>query len=388
MHKQFLVEKTMITGKNILITGGLGFIGRNLARCLLSQNNDVTVIDNLSPQIHKDETVKKSLLDLGCRVIVGDILDKNIVTDLMENIQIVYHLAAETGTGQSMYEVEQYSKTNITGSEILLKCIDSFGKKVEKIFLASSRSVYGEGKYTCPEHGITHPTTRDLNLAQSGVFNPCCIECGQELKVLPTDETSPRHPNSIYAATKSYQEDLFSIYESMNEIDTTIFRFQNVYGPGQSLSNPYTGIISIFYSLIKKREKINIFEDGLSTRDFVFIDDVIYFLSNKPTYLSPQQKIINLGSGMQTSVHDIVKYLEIGMNQKANYYVSSQVRRGDIRHNFADTKFLQMMYGKYDFTKTEVGVRKFIEWASLNLESTNINYAKSIAELKERNLLG
>lgn len=377
----------MITRQNILITGGLGFIGSRLAECLLRQNNEITIIDNLSPQIHRDDSVAKRLSRAGCNVLIGDIQDESLVSNSVRASQIIYHLAAETGTGQSMYQVEKYSSTNISGTQILLNSIHKYGTKLEELVLASSRSVYGEGKYACPEHGVCYPTTRNITAIKDGLFDPVCDVCGSDLEVAPTDEQSPRNPSSIYAATKSYQEDLFRIYNLMNQVNTRIFRFQNVYGPGQSLSNPYTGIISIFYNLIKTNKQINVFEDGLSSRDFIYIDDIVYFLSMKNTATELKLQTLNLGTGIQSTVLDVVKYLEQGICQEANYFVSGKFRTGDIRHNFADTYMLKSIYGDYKFVKLKDGVLKFIEWANESQIFSNNKYLESIEELEVKNLL-
>ena len=377
----------MISDAKILITGGLGFIGGSLAKKLRDQNNDITILDNLSPQVHSDDAIVGELTNLGCNVVIGDVQDKTLLKSLMTDINVVYHLAAETGTGQSMYELARYRNTNIVGTECLLECVDSVGSDVQRLVLASSRSVYGEGKYLCQEHGEFYPSGRDQTLLDLGEFDIRCERCNAIAKFLPTDEMSPRIPKSIYAATKSYQEDLFRIFHNINLKKTTIFRFQNVYGPGQSLSNPYTGIISIFYNLIKSQQEINIFEDGGPTRDFIYIDDVVYYLSTLPQSDRNGLTTVNLGTGIASSVLDVLKCLENGLEMKAKYSISSSTRSGDIRNNIADLNQLNQMYGDYSFKNLENGINQFIAWANRHFSINQSQYLRSLDELRSRNLL-
>ena len=264
--------------KNILITGGAGFIGSNLALKLLSYGYNITVLDNLSEQIHGSDP-NKSLLYNSIKdkvnFILGDVCNENDWIKSIENQDVIIHLAAETGTGQSMYEVEKYVNVNVRSNAILLNCLSNKKNKIQKIIVASSRAVYGEGKYSCSEDGVVFPIQRsDYNLSK-GDFNPKCPICDNNVTPMPTDEKSPLNPVSIYGITKQNQEQLISLGCKSLGISSIIYRYQNVYGPGQSLSNPYTGILSIFSTRILNNNQIEIFEDGLESRDFVYIDDVV-----------------------------------------------------------------------------------------------------------------
>ena len=264
--------------KNILITGGAGFIGSNLALRLISYGYNITVLDNLSEQIHGSDP-NKSLLYNSIKdkvnFILGDVCNENDWIKSIENQDVIIHLAAETGTGQSMYEVEKYVNVNVRSNAILLNCLSNKKNKIQKIIVASSRAVYGEGKYSCSEDGVVFPIQRsDYNLSK-GDFNPKCPICDNNVTPMSTDEKSPLNPVSIYGITKQNQEQLISLGCKSLGISSIIYRYQNVYGPGQSLSNPYTGILSIFSTRILNNNQIEIFEDGLESRDFIYIDDVL-----------------------------------------------------------------------------------------------------------------
>jgi len=264
---------------NILITGGSGFIGSNLALSLISQGHEVTVLDNLSPQIHGDipeftSSLYRSIKD-KVKFILGSVTDIDAWEKALQGQDAIVHLAAETGTGQSMYEIKRYVDTNIGGTGLMLDLLANQKHKIKKVVIASSRSIYGEGKYLSNVLGVIYPGARKDVDMQAGIFEPLCPKTGEPLTLLPTDEESKIHPSSVYGITKQNQEQMvMTVCASLN-IGATALRYQNVYGPGQSLSNPYTGILSIFSTRIKNGNGLSIFEDGKESRDFVFIDDVV-----------------------------------------------------------------------------------------------------------------
>jgi len=264
--------------KNILITGGAGFIGSNIALKLISKGLNVTVLDNLSPQIHGDNPERTSPLYKSIvgkvNFINGTVTSKEDWANAIAGQDAIIHLAAETGTGQSMYEIQKYIDVNIGGTGIMLDLLANTNHQVKKVVVAASRAIYGEGTYKCAEHGIVFPTERlDEDMAK-GDFECKCPICKNTAEILPTTEESKIHPTSVYGITKQNQEQIvLTVCKSLG-IAAVGYRYQNVYGPGQSLSNPYTGILSIFSTRIKNGNSINIFEDGKETRDFVYIDDV------------------------------------------------------------------------------------------------------------------
>jgi dTDP-L-rhamnose 4-epimerase len=287
--------------KQVLVTGGMGFIGYEICLHLLQQDQQVTILDNLSPQVHSKEETADKLKELkkyeGFTFIEGDVRIYADCEKALEGKDILIHLAAETGTGQSMYEIARYVDTNVQGTANLLDVIVKKNIKLQRIILSSSRSVYGEGKYSCDEHGVSYPATRKDEDMAKGLFDPLCEKCGKGLKFVATDEQSQISPVSVYATTKRHQEELIFYAQSILNIPYTIFRYQNVYGPGQSLQNPYTGILSIFSTRINNNRGIEIFEDGDESRDFVFIKDVVAATVLPVFNESTTSVIINVGSG-------------------------------------------------------------------------------------------
>ena len=263
--------------KNILITGGAGFIGSNLTRKLVEKGFQVTVLDNLSKQIHgenQNSTLYLSIKDIAT-FIKGDVCNKSDWQKALRNQDAVIHLAAETGTGQSMYEISRYNEVNILGTTHLLDILANENHSIKKMIIASSRSIYGEGKYLCKNDGVLYPNQRkDIDMSK-GKFNLVCNKCNEPLQLLATDEDSKVHPSSIYGITKQQQEQMILLMGKTLNIPAVALRYQNVYGPGQSLSNPYTGILSIFSTRLLNGNDIDLYEDGQESRDFVFIDDVV-----------------------------------------------------------------------------------------------------------------
>ena len=373
---------------NILITGGAGFIGSNLTRKLVEKGFKVTVLDNLSKQIHgenQNSTLYSSIKDIAT-FIKGDVCNKSDWQKALKNQDAVIHLAAETGTGQSMYEISRYNEVNILGTTHLLDILANDNHSIKKMIIASSRSIYGEGKYMCKNDGVVYPNQRqDIDMAK-GEFNLVCNECNEPLELLATDEDSKVHPSSIYGITKQQQEQMILLMGKTLNIPAVALRYQNVYGPGQSLSNPYTGILSIFSTRLLNGNDIDIYEDGDESRDFVFIDDVV-----SATILALEKKeannqIFNVGSGVATSVSKVANLLKYLYNSDVKISVSGKYRLGDIRHNYADLSKIKNALGfspKYDFQK---GISEFVEWVKTQ-EIKEDKYDKSVEELKLKGLI-
>jgi len=376
--------------KKVLITGGAGFIGSNLTLFLLERGFEVVVYDNLSPQIHKDykQSYTYNSIANKCEIIHADIRNKDFLALALKDIDFVIHLAAETGTGQSMYEIEKYVDVNVRGTSVLLELIIQRNKlrPFVKVILSSSRAVYGEGKNLCPIHGVVFPETRKYSDLINKDFYCKCPVCDAQVTPLPTDESSLLKPVSIYGLTKLQQEELFKLSLVKNQIPYTILRFQNVFGEGQSLDNPYTGILSIFSTLIRQKKRINIFEDGLESRDFIHVFEVVKAihasLSNENS-----SNIINVGTGNPTSVLEIVNLLYKVMNASPNYYISGDYRIGDIRHNFADVTTQKNQLYFSSSNELFINVSKFIDWAQYQNPQNSSKYENSINELKSRGYL-
>ncbi len=334
--------------KNILITGGAGFIGSRLCEKLFDKGYNITVMDNLSPQIHGDgESLLFNKIQNKCTFIKGDVRNKEDWKKAIKGNEIIVHLAAETGTGQSMYESEKYNDVNIIGTANMLELLSSTNHIVEKMLIASSRSIYGEGKYLCPDHGITYPSQRNESDMERADFNSKCDICNSELQLVATDENSKIHPSSIYGITKQQQEKIFMMTGKSLAIPTVAFRYQNVYGPGQSLSNPYTGILSIFSTRILNGNDLEIYEDGEESRDFVYIEDALDATILGIEKNEANGNIFNVGSGVPTTVKEVAKSLKRLYNSDISILISGKYRKGDIRHNYADLTKVKDILGLF-----------------------------------------
>jgi dTDP-L-rhamnose 4-epimerase len=373
----------------ILITGGAGFIGSNLAIKLIDLGYKVTVLDNLSQQIHGYNPEKSSPLYRSIKNKVkfykGDVSNRVDWEKVISNQDAIIHLAAETGTGQSMYDIERYNRINVLGTAILWDILANQEHTVKKVIIASSRAIYGEGKYSCNTHGIIYPMARLDEDMKLGDFHVKCPFCMKNVTQLATSEDSKIHPSSIYGFTKQAQEEMSMIAGKSIGIPVVAFRYQNVYGPGQSLTNPYTGILSIFSTRIKNGNDINIFEDGQESRDFVYIDDVIDATILGLENDDAKNQSFNVGSGERTSVLDVANILKKEYNSDVRITVTGNYRIGDIRSNYSDlTKIRTLLYfaPKIKFQK---GITKFVKWVN-NQDIVEDGYLDSIEEMTKKGL--
>lgn len=374
--------------KNILITGGVGFIGSEIVNQLYSTGEwNITVLDSMSEQIHgknwEESYLYKKIVN-KCKFVKGSVNDTEKVISLVSEAEYIIHLAAETGTGQSMYQINHYNNTNIMGTSNILQAISYLGNKsrVKKIILSSSRAVYGEGKYECDKCGVVYPNRREKEAMRKGDFNMYCPKCGRELKLVKTTEDSEIRPTSLYAFTKYTQEMMLKTMCPALGVAYTIFRFQNVYGIGQSLKNPYTGILSVFSSLMLENKSINIFEDGTESRDFINVIDiatgVISSLDNEKT----NGETINLGSGVGTSVNEITLMLKEAYKSESEINITGDFRLGDIAHNVADITKAQDILGFRQTVGLEEGLSEFCMWVKRQ-EHDNTGYEKSLDEMEK-----
>jgi len=371
--------------KNILITGGAGFIGSNLSLKLIEQGYNVTVLDNLSPQIHSENSPLFHSIKDKVNFISGTVLCYDDWKKALEGIDVVVHLAAETGTGQSMYEIEKYTDVNIKGTSIFLDILANEKHSVKKIIVASSRAIYGEGKYSCDIHGIVYPSERKNIDMKNGDFETKCPQCAGNLNLMPTDEESKIHPTSIYGITKQVQEQMFMLMGKSLGIPAVAFRYQNVYGAGQSLSNPYTGILSIFSTRIKNGNEINIFEDGKESRDFVYVDDVVDATILGIEKDEANHHVFNVGLGVGIDVLTVANTLVKAYNSNSKITLSGNFRLGDIRHNYANIAKIKELLGFEPKVNFVEGIQRFTTWVNQQ-EVVEDKYAESIKEMKEKGL--
>ncbi len=375
--------------QHILITGGAGFIGSNLSLALVKKGYSVTVLDNLSEQIHGENPELDSQLYLNIKdkvhFIKGDVTNKEDVLKALQNKQAVIHLASETGTGQSMYEIERYNRVNVTGTAVLLDALMNDENNVQKIILSSSRAVYGEGKYVNSSSEFVYPNQRLSQQMEQGFFEMTDEE-GKILQAFPTDENSKLHPVSFYGLTKLQQEQMLKLCCETKALKYVILRYQNVYGDGQALRNPYTGILSVFSNQILSDKPINVFEDGLPSRDFIFIDDVLEATIRSLELDAADNEVINVGTGVSTSVLEVAKVLTNKYKKNVDINVSGHFRIGDIRHNFADLVKMKKLLNFTPKISFEEGIDRFTRWV-LNQPIPENYFEKSLEEMKEKGLL-
>lgn len=375
----------------ILITGGAGFIGSNLALTLLKRRHSVVILDNLSEQIHGKEPAITSPLYRTVKdkvdFIKGNVCSRSDWEKALKDVEVVVHLAAETGTGQSMYEIHKYTEVNIGGTSLLLDILACDKKmRVKKVVVASSRSIYGEGKYYSDEFGFVYPEHRITADMEKGDFEVKIKGSKSPLRLMPTDENSKIHPSSVYGITKQNQEQMvMCVCQSLN-IDSVALRYQNVYGPGQSLHNPYTGILSIFSTLIKTNKPINIFEDGKESRDFVYIDDVV-----KATVLAIEKneangEVFNVGTGVPVNVSEVADSLVKNFSIEVPVKITGNFRLGDIRHNYADLAKISKVLGFLPEVDFHTGIQKFVSWVN-EQQIGESRFESSIEEMKSKGLL-
>lgn len=376
-----------VTGVKVLITGGAGFIGQQLSRSLLRRGFSVTILDNFLPQVHNGSNSLPADLAKEVRLVCGDIADESVVSRALDGVNRVVHLAAETGTGQSMYEVSRYSRTNLQGTAVLFEAIGKIRPhQIERFVVASSRAIYGEGAYRCAAHGRVYPQCRVAKEKQSGLFDPVCPLCSSDCNPVETPEEAPAQPSSFYGLTKLTQEQMTLLFGRARNIPSVALRYQNVFGPGQSLRNPYTGILAIFSNLARSGQEIKVFEDGLESRDFVYIEDVVG--ATILALLKPVEGChsLNVGSGNRISVLDVAKQINRYFGNQSAVHVSGNFREGDIRHALADLNRIREVLGYQPAWNFQAGLERFLQWAEGSPPST-LGYEASLAELRDRGLL-
>jgi len=377
--------------EKILITGGAGFIGSNLALALLKKGHQVTVLDNLSEQIHGKDPEKTSSLYLSIKdkvqFIKGTVACRETLREAIADNTVIVHLAAETGTGQSMYEIQHYTDINIGATALLLDILTNEKHSVKKVVIASSRAIYGEGKYyNKTKNTFVYPLQRTDEDMQKGDFEVKDPQNhSDKLELVATTEDSIIHPTSVYGITKQVQEQLVMTVCPTIGIAGVAFRYQNVYGPGQSLKNPYTGILSIFSTQIKNGNGINIFEDGKETRDFIFISDVVDATVLGIEKETANNHVFNVGTGIATDVITVATELSNNYGIQVPITISGNYRLGDIRHNYADITKARQLLGFEPKVSFKEGLKQFTDWVNTQ-EVEEDKYQQSIDEMKAKGL--
>lgn len=346
--------------ENILITGGAGFIGSHLADKLLLDGHKITVLDCLHPQVHGPKSERPQYLHKDVNLIVGDIRDERIVAKAVMSTDVIFHFASHTGVGQSMYEIREYMDVNVQGTAVLLEAIKERNKHLRKFILASSRAIYGEGAYHCRTCGIVSPLPRSLPQLQVGEWELSCPICNLSVTPIPTPETHSPTPRSVYAVSKLAQEQLCTIFGETYQIPAVILRYFNVYGPRQSLTNPYTGVLSTFMTRLHNNKPLNIYEDGQETRDFIYVSDIVHACHLAMKTGKADNQIFNIGTGKSITLMEIAQTLTRQLRGPSPK-TTGQYRFGDIRHSLADITKASQLLGYQPKVSFEKGVAELIK---------------------------
>jgi dTDP-L-rhamnose 4-epimerase len=375
--------------KKILITGGAGFIGCRVSSALVEQGAQIRILDNFSQQVHVTDTLP---FDLGLHVelIKADVRDRDAMLKALDGVDGIIHLAAETGTGQSMYEIDRYFSVNVQGTATILDLLQNTNcaPNLSNIVVASSRAVYGEGAYMCDTHGVVFPRQRGRERMAAAAFDAVCPVCDAQISLLPTPEAAPFMPMSMYGLTKQVQEQAVLMFARTRGISGFGLRYQNVFGPGQSLKNPYTGILAVFSNLARQNQAIEIYEDGLESRDFVYIDDVVEATLRSINHSRQFVGALNVGSGQSTNVMTVAQEIKAYFDSSSPIKVTGAFRMGDIRHNIADVSRLEQVLGFVPGVSFKQGLASFLDWAAEQAPEDKVAYLRSVNELAARGLMG
>lgn len=372
-----------MTPKKILVTGGAGFIGSHLVDALIERGHSVRVLDALVEQVHQNQ--RPDHLDFRVEFLHGDVCDPELLRRALEDVQIVFHQAAEVGVGQSMYEPVRYMRANTLGTTTLLEEISKNRTAVKKIVVASSMSIYGEGEYECKNCGRMVPRLRTVNQLRQKQWEVACPQCGAQLKPMPTTEEKPLYPTSVYAISKQDQEQLCLVMGRAYGIPTVALRYFNVYGTRQALSNPYTGLCAIFSSRLLNDEHPLVFEDGEQTRDFIHVSDIVKANLLAMERSDADYEALNIGTGVPTTVNQIGAMLAEGLGKNIQAEITGQYREGDIRHCVADIGKVKCLLNYQPKVELREGLKELLHWVSQQTATDRVPQMQK--ELAARNLV-
>lgn len=327
---------------------------------LLAQGHNVRVFDNLTPQVHGSQVPDYLAEDV--ELIRGDMRDSDAVRTALEGMDVVFHLAAAVGVGQSMYEISHYMGVNTQGTAVLLQELLNRKNQIQKLVVASSMSIYGEGKYLCAQCGEIAPPLRSLEQLKSKQWEVVCPQCGEALAPIPTNENKPLQCSSIYALSKKDQEEMCLLYGRTYGLPVVALRYFNIYGPRQALSNPYTGVAAIFASRLMNGNSPLVFEDGKQMRDFVSVKDVVQANLLAMELSGADGLAINIGSGSAVSIQEVAITLAKALGVEITMELAGKYRAGDIRHCFADISCARERLGYQPGVSFTEGVKDLVHW--------------------------
>jgi len=346
----------------VLVTGGAGFIGSYIVDELVRRGHDVTIFDSLDPQVHPEGRTPE-YLNKDAEFVHGDIRDRDRLASVVRTSDVVFHQAGAVGVGQSQYEIERYVDVNVRGMAVLADVIANGPHNVRKLIVAASKSSYGEGKYRCDKCGVVRPRIRTARDVESGRWEPTCPRCGGEVRPLATDENALQISGSVYACTKKGQEDLALLLGRTYSIPVVALRYFNVYGPRQSLSNPYSGVAAIFMSRLKNGRQPMVYEDGFQTLDFVSVHDIVRANMLAMEHAGLTTEVFNVGSGRPVTVKGLAETVAKMYGKEIKPVVTGKFRKGDIRHCYSDNTRIARKLGYEPGVPFEQGLQELIEWS-------------------------
>lgn len=369
--------------KRILVTGGAGFIGSFLVDRLIQIGFKVRILDNLEDQVHHGQ--KPQYLNRKADFLKGDVRDYGTFKKAIKDIDAIFHLAAAVGVAQSNYQIKKYIDSNMGGLANLLDILVNNKHQVKKIIGISSMTGYGEGNYKCTKCGIVRPPLRDVSQLKKKDWHLYCPRCSRIVEPVPTDESALDYPNSIYGFSKTAQQEMTLLIGRLYNIPTVVVRGFNVYGPRQSLSNPYTGVTAIFISRLKNNQPCIVYEDGLQTRDFVSVHDVVEAFIKALQTDEANYQMFNIGSDKGTTILEVARILSKLLGKTGLIKVNQEFRKNDIRHCFADISKAKKVLGWEPKVSLEIGFKELIEWSEG--EKAEDKFSSAEKELRKKGIL-
>jgi dTDP-L-rhamnose 4-epimerase len=366
-----------VKASKVLITGGAGFVGSHTADALVAGGHTVRIYDNLSKQVHPRGV--PPYLPKDAEFVEGDVRDLERLRNAVYDVDVIFHFASAVGVGQSMYQIADYTSVNNLGTANLLQAILDTASEPKKIIIASSMSIYGEGRYLCADCGEVAPPLRSPRQLRERKWEAACPYCGATVVPISTNENKPLQGSSVYALSKKHQEEIALLFGRTYGIPVVALRFFNIYGPRQALSNPYTGVAAIFASRLMNRNAPVLFEDGMQMRDFVSVYDVVEANLLAMNNCAADGVALNVGSGQPTTIREVAMELAAAQNIATPLDITGKYRCGDIRHCFGDITQIKNLLGYRPRISLKQGMREFVAWLQSQIAEDRLD--KAMADL-------
>ena len=346
----------------VLVTGGAGFIGSHLVDALVERNHDVVAFDNLDPAAHPQPAKWPAYANAKCQYILGDVRDKGALRRALDDVDVVFHHAAAVGSGISMVDIGRFVEVNSLGTANLLELVIEKRDRIKKLIVASSMTVMGEGTYECNAHGVYYPFLRPIDQLARNEWEVKCLECGAFSKPLAMTEKRPLQPLTIYGLTKKDQELETMLVGQFYKIPVVAFRYFSVYGPRQSLTNPYTGVIARFGTRLITGKAPLIYEDGEQLKDVIHVRDVVRANLRGMECEAADYQVFNLGNGVGLSVYRISELISQKLGSPIRPVLTGQYRGGDARHGWADISKARRLLAWEPSLSAEDGFADLCTW--------------------------